>query len=166
MKIATADCIAYLQAYIEFPSSPQRAREFTRYGGAWKRASKFKNRPTGEWVRVFYKEDEPDEFLYVVEDSRGNLRVETERPGEVWLFAFHEDQEECGVEEGYVGYMIVAKSYYDKEGCFDSTHLLNRLEGLLPEGTDESMEATFESPGTVEQVRAFLLSKGMVEIQP
>lgn len=158
-KITTQTCIDFLDANQE----DERVEDFYDRGNSpWRRGSKFKTK-SKETVREFYRQDRSFDKIYVREDHQGNLHIEEFRPDEMWLFSFDDCQED--VEEGMCGFFITPKSYYDENGHGDDRHIMDRVEHLLPPGSDETCEAMFECPGTQEYVRSYLVANGMTEIK-
>lgn len=129
--------------------------------GPWKRGKKYKT-ASGEVVREFYQQKRSFDKIHVVVDTAGDLRIEEFRPDETWLFQFDDEMEP--EDESHCVFCIVAKSYYDDD-CFNDIHIYDAVKHLLPPNTDESCESMFESKGTRESIRAFLVSKGMIEIK-
>ena len=83
--------------------------------------------------------------------------------GDGWLFSLG-GPESTMVEQDYqegilCGFYLVRKSYYEEEGCIESTHVSDEFYNL-PGQFEEVMEACFLSTWDVDTTRAWLLANG------
>jgi hypothetical protein len=62
---------------------------------------------------------------------------------------------------GYVFISLVPKVFFHKEGYMWDQSMF--LDHILPDDFDESMESIWESPRSVEEIRADLLARGFEE---
>ena len=88
-------------------------------------------------------------------------------PFSSWVFCFHESLDGF-VEPGHALVAISLRAYYDKHGYFWDQTVGHIIKHTLPEfdteKLDEIMEGVFEMKGTVEKLRAYLISLGMTEV--